>query len=304
MTDREPHPPVAAATAARLPLAARIPAGAWDSHMHVVDPAAYALSPTAAYRPSTHTLAQALAFEDSVGIRNIVLVQPSIYGVDNACMLDALRRLGPQRGRAVVQFDPANTSLATLQEWHALGVRGVRLNIQSNGGEVDARQLSLLLHQYADAVRPLAWVVQVYVPMPLIALLEPIIPTLNVRFCIDHIGHPVLNDFTGSDPYQIPGFSSFVRLLQAGNTYLKLSAPYRFSQAPHYSGVEPIARELIRLFGTTRIVFATDWPHTRFEGLDIRPWIETVLEWCADDETLRERLFRGNAEDLWDVASA
>ncbi|KAK7431249.1 hypothetical protein QQZ08_002290 [Neonectria magnoliae] len=298
MADREPHPPAVA------PLARRIPSGAWDSHMHVVDPAAYALSPTAAYRPSTHSLAQALAFEESVGVRNIVLVQPSIYGFDNACLLDALRQLGPQRGRGVVQFDPAATSPATLDEWHALGVRGVRLNIQSSGGEVDPHRLSLQLHQYADAVRRLDWVVQVYVPMPLIALLEPIVPTLNVRFCIDHIGHPTLKDHSGSDPYQIPGFSSLVRLLQGGNTYVKLSAPYRFSQVPNHSDAEPIAKELIGLFGTTRIVFATDWPHTRFEGLDIRPWIETVLDWCAEDEALRERLFRGNAEDLWDVARA
>ncbi|KAH6991016.1 hypothetical protein BKA56DRAFT_573636 [Ilyonectria sp. MPI-CAGE-AT-0026] len=283
-------------------LAARIPAGAWDSHMHIIDPINYALDPDAAYQPSTFTLAQALTFEASVGIGNIVIVQPSIYGVDNACMLDALGELGPQRGRGVVQFDPATTSPALLKEWHELGVRGVRLNIQSNEREVDAQELSILLHQYADAVRDVGWAVQVYISMPLIPLLEPIVPTLNVRFCIDHIGHPILKDHSGSNPYDIAGFSSLVRLLQGGHTYLKLSAPYRISQVPGYGDLEPISKELLKLFGKTRIVFATDWPHTRFEGLDIRPWMETVLDWCADDDVLLERLFRGNAEDLWDIA--
>ncbi|KAH7156479.1 hypothetical protein EDB81DRAFT_392467 [Dactylonectria macrodidyma] len=288
----------------RLRVARRIPAGAWDSHMHVVDPAHFALRSDAAYHPSAFTLSQALEFEASVGIRNIVLVQPSIYGFDNDCMLDALHQLGPLRGRGVVQFDPATTSPAQLEQWHQLGVRGVRLNIQSTQREVDVQELSIQLHQYADAVRHLGWVIQVYVPMALITVLEPIVPTLNVRFCIDHLGHPDLKTHSGLDPHDIPGFSSLVRLLDGGRTYVKLSAPYRMSRVPGYADVEPIAKELIKLVGSTRIVFATDWPHTRFEGLDIRPWMETVLDWCGDDHDLRDRLFRGNAEDLWDVARA
>lgn len=283
-------------------IAQRIPPDAWDSHMHVVDPDTYPLGPEAAYRPNTYSLQQALAFEATVGIRNIVLVQPSIYGDDNTCTLDALRALGPERGRAVVQFDPATITAAQLREWHQLGVRGVRLNIQSYEREVDAAGLSRALHRYADAVRDLGWAVQIYLPMPLIPLLEPIVPALNVRFCIDHMGHPLLDGQSSTaDPYRLPGFPSLVRLLQTSNTYIKLSAPYRTSKVPDYTDIDPVAKELIKLAGTSRIVFATDWPHTRYEGLDIRPWMETVLGWCGDDDFLRERLFRGNAEDLWDV---
>ena len=50
-----------------------------------------------------------------------------------------------------------------------------------------------------------------------------------------------------------------------------------------------------------RVVFASDWPHTRFEGLDIKPFVKRVMEWCEWDERLIERVFRGNAEMLWDV---
>ena len=60
-----------------------------------------------------------------------------------------------------------------------------------------------------------------------------------------------------------------------------------------------MCRELIRLRGRDRIVFATDWPHTRFDGVDIRPWMEKVLAWCGQDETLVDALFRATAEDLW-----
>lgn len=272
--------------------------------MHVVDPDNYPLAPGAIYRPRTHTLDAALSFESSVGINNIVLVQPSIYGHDNSCLIDALRKLGPHRGRGVVSFDPSVTSQDQLQEWHDLGVRGVRINIQSHGLSVDSEHLVKVLSQYSDAVRPLNWVVQIYVPMSLIEPLEAIIPTLNIRFCIDHMGSPCLKDTTSFDPYQINGFKSLVRLLEGGHTYVKLSAPYRMSQQGGHVDLEPVAREIIRLKGKSRVVFATDWPHTRFEGLDIRPWMEAVLGWCGDDSVLIDRLFRGNAETLWDVTTA
>ncbi|RYC93097.1 hypothetical protein BFJ63_vAg4232 [Fusarium oxysporum f. sp. narcissi] len=282
-------------------LAQRIPPDSWDSHMHIVDVENYTLDASAKYRPTSHTLDQALAFETGVGLRNIVLVQPSIYGLDNSCLLDGLRALGTERGRGVVAIDPEVVNEEELRSWHGLGVRGVRLNILSNELAIDAAELERQLMLYADAVRPLGWVVQVYVPMDMVTLLEPIIPKLNVKFCIDHLGQPPLNKYAGADPYDIPGFTSLINLLKNGQTYVKLSAAYRMSTLPDYSDLNPIAKEVIRVAGKTHVVFATDWPHTRFEGLDIKPWMERVLSWCGDDEHLKERLFRGNAEDLWDV---
>ncbi|KAJ4329167.1 hypothetical protein N0V84_000292 [Fusarium piperis] len=291
----------AAMTTPTRPLSERIPPGAWDSHMHVLDVENYALSPAAMYRPISHSLEEALSFEAQVGIRNIVLVQPSIYGLDNTCLIDTLRALGPERGRGVVAFDPLAMTPDTLREWHDLGVRAVRLNVQSNELTADAQELADQLHQYADVVRPFGWAVQVYVPMHMITLLEPIVPSLNIRFCIDHIGYPSLRGHDSADPYDLPGFASLARLLKNGHTYVKLSAPYRMSLLPDHSDIEPIAKEVIRLGGNSHVVFATDWPHTRYEGLDIKPWMETVLDWCGDNQHLIQRLFTGNAEDLWDV---
>lgn len=51
-----------------------IPADSWDSHMHVTSPD-YPLAAAAAYTPSAHTLEDAMAFEHSYNIPNIVLVQ-------------------------------------------------------------------------------------------------------------------------------------------------------------------------------------------------------------------------------------
>ncbi|KAK8118273.1 4-sulfomuconolactone hydrolase [Apiospora kogelbergensis] len=246
---------------------ALIPRGSWDSHMHVLDPR-FPLDAAA----------------------------PSIYGHDNACTLSALRALGgPDRARAVVAFDPAATPPETLAAWHRLGVRGVRLNLQSGGAAPPARAaLEAALRAHAAAVRPLGWVLQIYASLPTIAQLEPLLADgaaqLGVRVCIDHMGHPDLaasRAFAQSgDPYALAGFASLVRLLEGGNAWVKLSAAYRFSAAPDgFSDAAPVAKELLRVAGRSRVVFATDWPHTRFEGLDIRPWIRTVLvDLCEKDE--------------------
>lgn len=283
-----------------------VPSGAWDSHMHILDPQRYPLDPDAQYIPQTHTLSEAMEFESSVGISNIVLVQPSIYAVDNSCVLDGLRELGPQRARAVVAIDPRSIQFDTLAEWHRLGVRGVRLNLQSIGKQLSAAELVACIRQHADAIRSLDWVVQLYIPLSSVPALSDVVPELGVRVCLDHFSSPVLpvnapgTDIAFFDPYSLPGFAHLVSLLKEGNTYVKISAPYRLSNDPDMEQLGAIAKELLRV-APDQLVFATDWPHTRFEGLDIKPFVKKCLTWCEGEEELIDKLFRQNAEKLWNT---
>ena len=294
----------------------RMPPGAWDSHMHIMDGERYPNYSRQNYTLSErYTLSAALAFESTLGIERIVIVQPSCYGTDNSCVIDALRELGPTRGRGVVVFDPDEITESTLREWHQCGVRGVRVNLQSVDKKLDNAELSKLLERYAALIGPLGWVIQFYVPLHVISELEGIVSTLKVRVCFDHFGQPsVPQDLDGNSeqssgarpsweaPYSIPGFASLVRLLERGNTYVKLSAPYRISKMlPHFPDLDPVAQELLRVAGKSRVVYASDWPHTRFGGMDIGPWTDRVLDWCEASDGLAERIFRDNARDLWDV---
>ncbi|RYP12219.1 hypothetical protein DL767_011424 [Monosporascus sp. MG133] len=160
--------------------------------MHVIDPASYPLSADVIYEPGPYIVKDATRFEESVGIGNKILVQPSIYGYDNRRMLDAMQILGPTRWRGVVAFDFSETSLSTLEKWHQLDVRGVRINLQQAGKLMEGVELEAVLRQYTDAIRPLNWVIQVYVPRHMIPLLKPIVPQLGVRLCIGRIGYPAL----------------------------------------------------------------------------------------------------------------
>jgi predicted TIM-barrel fold metal-dependent hydrolase len=288
-------------------LAQRIPAGAWDSHMHVVDPEKYALSSTAQYKTPVHSLGDySQSIGASLGIKNAVLVQPSIYGTDNSCLLDALRDLTPEHGRGVVEIDPATVCQDQLKDWHKLGVRGVRVNLKSIGRVPSKQELRSELLRYADIIRPLDWVLQVYIPLNMVSYLEAIVPDLRVKFCIDHFGSPELpptfDPMNPVDPNSLPGFSSMLKLLKSGNTWVKISAPYRLTSDAQMRDLEIIAKTFMRYAGD-RVVYATDWPHTRFEKIDPRPFADACLQWCGEDRALVEALFRTNAERLWDVES-
>lgn len=273
--------------------------------MHVVEPERFPVSPTAVYKPTPHTLAEALAFESGLGVENLVLVQPSVYGSDNSCLLDALRKLGPSRGRGVVVVDPATVHPETLEEWHRLGVRGLRVNLQSVGKVMDKAELEETLLRHAEIARPYNWIIEVYLPLKMVSMVESILPQLGVRICIDHFGSPALASLEKNasfNPYELEGFSSLISLLRDGNTYVKVSAPYRLSKDRRMRDLQAMAREFLSV-APDRVIYATDWPHTRFSGVDISPFTECCLNLCASKPGLAERLFRRNTEEMLGVVS-
>jgi len=283
-------------------LALRIPKGTWDTHMHVLDPRAFPLSKDATYEPQPHTLADAKAFLDPLGITKMVIVQPSIYGNDNSCTLDGLRQLGTTNGRAVIQFDPDVTTKGELREWHDLGVRGVRLNFKSVGAKLTADSLAASMNKYAEAIKDQGWVLELYIALEDIPLLEPVVPKLGgVKVCIDHFGHPTSESLTAAKTaHDLPGFPSLIKLLKQGQTWVKISASYRlFSDNPRHPVAESLCREIIK-HRPDRCVFATDWPHTRFEGIDSIPFIEAMFDWIEAEQVPLAKVLVENAEDLFD----
>ncbi|MFL5063146.1 MAG: amidohydrolase family protein, partial [Xanthobacteraceae bacterium] len=115
--DRTPHLP-------RIPF----PRGACDTHAHIFGPAAqFPYAAERIYTPPDSTWADYCALLRTLGVERAVLVQPSVYGTDNAAMLSALAGAGPGlRAVAVVQDDIAAGELESLNQ---AGVRGLRFNV-------------------------------------------------------------------------------------------------------------------------------------------------------------------------------
>jgi 2-pyrone-4,6-dicarboxylate lactonase len=81
------------------------------------------------YQPPHEPLEAYLKLARRIGIVRYVFVQPSAYGFDNSCMLDAMRALDPAVRRGIIDLDETRTSDKQLAELDAVGVRGIRVNI-------------------------------------------------------------------------------------------------------------------------------------------------------------------------------
>lgn len=297
--------------------------------MHIIPPDfdKFPILPTAQYKPTPHTLVDATSFytqTSGLGITTprMVLTQVSIYGEDNSALLSGLSELG-DNGRGVVEFDPRTVSNAQLEIWWNQGVRGARINLVSVGRSVTEDELQQMLEAYVDKLAGMKmdggqkWVIEMYiqlasVPM-LLSILHKIPKADTVRWCLDHFGGLKFKDDTADfgpddDPYLIPGFSALVTLLTDKSfpeVFVKISAQYRvdtgYPSTNTMRRLDVVGRELVDQ-AEDRVMWASDWPHTRFENVDSVPFVEACYEWCGSGEQgekRREKLFRKNAELLW-----
>ena len=85
----------------------------------------------------------------------------------------------------------------------------------------------------------------------------PLLRGLNLPLVIDHQGK-----FLVPPTPQEPAFQALCRLMEAGGTWVKLSAPYETSRtgAPHYEDVAALARHLAKHY-PERCLWASNWPH-------------------------------------------
>jgi D-galactarolactone isomerase len=170
-----------------------------------------------------------------LNVERVVLVQPTAYGRDNACLLDALNDL-QDAARGVFLVTP-DTPRETLNAWTAAGCRGARFFM------LPGAILSWdMLEPVARKVSELGWHIQLQLDGRMLADHEQSILRLPCPVVIDHNGkflEPVGPDH--------PGMKSLLRLLDSGKVWVKTSAPYETSRtgAPDYSDVGVIAKRLI-----------------------------------------------------------
>lgn len=263
---------------------------ACDCHVHVFGPASrYPYSPDRAYTPPGASVEQLVALHDSLDIERVVIVQPSPYGTDNSCTLDAARRLG-RCARAVVVVD----GKSDLHEMHRAGARGIRVNLYT-GGVNDPAAALRSLREACERAKPLGWHVQVFTSIAVIRSLHQSLFELPVPLVIDHFGLPQDQDI-----------AALVDLVRRGKAYVKLSATHRFPADP-----APIARALAQA-NPQRLLWGSDWPHPGgahgvrkpeaiqpFDAIDDRAALERLSSWLPD-ANLRRKILVENPARLYD----
>ena len=238
---------------AHTPPSFEVPRNACDCHTHIFGPVEkFSYSIKRLYTPGDASIDDLAALHRTLHIDRVVIVHPSPYGADNACTVNAVRKLGDcARGVAVIDEEVSPRMLADM---HAAGIRGVRVNLESYG-ESDPAVAGRHLQHAADRVAALGWHVQTYTNLAILAALHDSIMVLPTTLVIDHFGRP-----QAAHGIAQPGFDTLLALLSSGKVYVKISAAYRISQRPDYADVAPIARAMIAA-NPDRIVWGTDWPH-------------------------------------------
>jgi D-galactarolactone isomerase len=226
-----------------------IPNASVDCHHHIYDNR-FPYDAGTTLRPPDASVAHYRQLQDRLGTRRSVVVQPSSYGADNRCLVDALNQFG-EAARGIAVIDRRTTD-DDLEKLNTAGVRGIRFNLSRPAGAG-----AELLEELAARVKPLGWHVQFHTLGDSYPSLESTLMKLSTTLVIDHLGR-----IPGSAGLTHPGFATMQRLVDKGNTWVKVSGAYHDSSdgAPSYADTGKLARAWLRQ-APERVVWGTDWPH-------------------------------------------
>lgn len=285
-------------------IASRLPEGACDTHVHVFDPVAFPYAAARNYTPPPASLEALCAMHAALGVARVVLVQPSIYGTDNDCLLAALRTLGPGRARGVAVIDPIRTDAAEFERLHAAGVRGIRLNLAVRGDTgLDAVRGELAAARCLAGLPGLS--LQIHARLAVLASLADELADLGVPVVLDHFAGA-----SGADGADCAALDAICALMASGVAYVKLSAPYRVTRdEPARRDVAALARRFCDA-APERVVWGSDWPHTgggsggRRDAAAIEPFraednaraLGQLRDWLEDDQALARILIDNPAK--------
>jgi len=275
----DPHPP-----------AWPFPPGACDCHAHVFGPQSrYPLLPRTHFVPHEAPLPAYLRMLSTLGCTRGVLVQPSVYGTDNTLIAEALEsKAFDLRAVAVV---PADISDRALEQMHAQGFRGIRINTASGTPGLRIEDAPRL----AERIRPLGWHLQFYLDLRTMPQIEQALEALDIDIVIDHFAR-----ISTAQGLQSGAYQALLRLLARDNVWAKLMGPYFVSDAlPLYPDVVPFARGMIET-APDRVVWGSDWPHpsAREKMPDDGDLADMLGEW-APDAAVRRRILVDNPRRLY-----
>jgi len=279
----------------------RAPPGSCDAHFHVFGSGErYPYSADLRYKPPLAPLEDYLELARHLGIERYVFVQPSAYGRDNACMLDALRAVGNQC-RGIVDIDE-NISDAELDHLNRLGVRGVRVNVNpiKPAEPGFSRTMLARIERLDQRCSEIGWMLDFLTPGWLTQELLPKLKKLKVKFTVAHMGM-----FLARDGVKQPGFQQFLDFLrnEPGQCSVKLTGVYRMSVAPGFTDADPLARALIETV-PDRLIWGSDYPHLSFADKVGSVELFNLLGRWAPDEATRRKILVDNPARLFGFAAS
>jgi len=280
----------------------KAPPGACDAHFHVFGPADRYPHGTVGgeklrYPPPLAPLEAYLELARRLGLERFVFVQPSAYGRDNRCMLDAMRAVPGSRGIVDVDEDAPDAELDRLR---AAGVRGVRINTSPVKPLEAGYAASLIprIQRLEARCFEIGWTLDLLGPGWLTTELMPTLGRLRVDFTLAHMGM-----YLGRDGVRQPGFQQLLELLRHGarRCWIKLTGAYRMASPPDFRDAAPLAQALLEA-APDRLIWGSDYPHLSFADRVSSTALFNLLGRWAPDEADRRRILVENPERLYQFA--
>jgi predicted TIM-barrel fold metal-dependent hydrolase len=230
--------------------------GACDGHVHVVGSTGrFPQLAHGSYIARTATVESLRAVAEPLGVSRFVVVQPSFYGTDHSCLLEALDTLG-DFGRGVVVVDAASTSSSVLESYAKHGICGLRLNFYSSPVTDAHQKLERSLLKIHDILPRGGWHIEIIARAATLVAASVAIGKSEFPIVIDHYGLP--DQQAPSDRAS----RALLALAAMPHVWIKLSAPYRISPDP-LATLPPA--EWLKAFvqaAPDRCLWGSDWPHT------------------------------------------
>jgi predicted TIM-barrel fold metal-dependent hydrolase len=229
------------------------------------------------------TVEQLIATMDAHGVAFGVIAAASPWGDYNDYTIAALRAHPRLRGTVILA---PTVERYILEAMKRDGVVGVRLPFISNPlPDITSFDYRRFLRRLAD----LDWHVHLHVEGERLPPLIDAIEASGVKLVIDHLGRPDPSGGIDSE-----GFKAMLRAIERGRTWVKVSGGYRLGPA-----ASDYARELVRVAGPDRLVWASDCPFVGHEK-DMR--YQDTIDWlidCVPDAAARRKIFGETALKLY-----
>ena len=268
-----------------LPPAQRAPAGACDTHVHLLAaPEEFPLWEGRSEDPADETnfaayLTRYIGHLENLGIERGVIVHSILYGPDNSVTVEAVRRMGPNfRGIGLLPDGAPDKDLDRFVDWN---LAGVRLNYV-HGGLLSWDGARAMAPRLAERGLHIQMLCHSHLHMTDLA---PDIAGLPVPVVFDHIAWPDLSLGVAD-----PGFQTLLRLVGEGRAMVKLSGLYRLCDAP-YDAADAHVAALVAA-NPDGCLWGSDWPHIMLNGATM-PRAEDL--WAAflravPDAAIRQRI--------------
>lgn len=252
-----------------------------DTHFHIFEKNQISASNSRYLVDYSATIENWYRVANSHGITGGVIIQPSFLGFNNSLLLNAIKK-DPEHLRGVGVVDP-KTTLIELAKLKGLGLRGIRLNFADDPNPLATIKINESLICNA---KDLGMHLQIHHDDGLLNQLLTALPK-GITLVIDHFGRP-----KADNEFQI---SSEGVEHHRDNLWIKLSAPYRSPNINHQSLFEFWLGKV----GASRLLWGSDWPHTRFESKESYESQINRFYSLIDSPQLRHQILSENPRSLY-----